>query len=118
MDEISTQLVGTVALNHPKEIKCKLQQWIADENLWIRRTAILAQLKHKKETNEALLFELCHERLVEEEFFIQKTIGWALREYSKTKPASVIEFLKRERDNMSALTFRGGSKALKAKGLL
>lgn len=92
VDEIAIHLVGQVTMNDPVRMDNKLRDWMRDENRWIRRTAILAQLKHKNETNKQLLFDVCEMCLLEQDFFIQKAIGWALREYSKTNPTSVVEF--------------------------
>jgi 3-methyladenine DNA glycosylase AlkD len=76
--------------------------------MWLRRTAILFQLKYKQDTNEQLLYQYILRNADSKEFFIQKAIGWALREYSKTSPASVKEFL--QDHEVSRLSYREGSK--------
>lgn len=116
LDGIAVNLIGRVALQNKSSMEPLLRQWIADEDMWIRRTAILAQLKHKQETNADLLFELCRARMHEKEFFIRKAIGWALREYGKTNPDSVINFLKEEKANLSGLSYREGSRILIKEG--
>jgi 3-methyladenine DNA glycosylase AlkD len=113
-DPISIHLVGGIALHH--DLHAKLSAWIRDDNMWIRRAAILAQLKHKHETDHVLLFDLCRQRMHEKEFFIRKAIGWALREYSKTDADAVIDFLNAEKSNLSGLSFREGAKALAKQG--
>ena len=64
----------------------------ASGNIWLQRTAILFQLKYKQETDTTLLAstirQLCHT----DEFFLNKAIGWALREYGKTHPDWVLDF--------------------------
>ena len=112
VDPIAVNLVGRVALQNKSRMEPLLRQWINDENMWIRRTAILAQLKHKQDTNGLLLFELCRSRMHEKEFFIRKAIGWALREYGKTNPDSVVKFMKDEKANLSGLSYREGSRIL------
>lgn len=112
VDPIATYLVGNVAS------KSELKRWIRDDNLWIRRTAILAQLKFKQETDEVLLFQFCQTCAQEKEFFIRKAIGWALREYSKTSPQAVKTFLQQEKSNLSGLSYREGGKILMKQGLL
>jgi 3-methyladenine DNA glycosylase AlkD len=113
-DPISVNLIGRVAMRH--DIESKLSQWIDDDNLWLRRTAILAQLKHKTTVNADLLFGFCRERMHEREFFVRKAIGWALREYSKTNPEAVIAFLNKEKTNLSGLSYREGAKLLVRQG--
>ena len=61
--------------------------------MWLRRTTLLFQLRYKDKTDETLLFALIEENQESNEFFIQKAIGWALREFSKTEPVSVVDFV-------------------------
>ena len=61
--------------------------------MWLQRSSIIFQLGYKKNTDEALLFKQCLAHKHSEEFFIQKAIGWALREYGKTNPQSVLNFV-------------------------
>jgi len=84
--------------------------WAVDENLWVRRVAILHQLGRRVETDTDLLGDILAANLGSGEFFIDKAIGWALRDYSKTDPAWVRGFLATH--EMSALSRREGSKYL------
>ena len=84
--------------------------------VWLRRTTLLFQLRYKDQTDEALLYALINENLGSKEFFINKAIGWALREYSKTNAASVIDFV--ERTPLEPLSEREAVKWLKNKNLL
>jgi 3-methyladenine DNA glycosylase AlkD len=92
-----------------------LDQWIEEDNLWLRRTAILSQLKFKGDTNTDMLADYITKTMHEKEFFIQKAIGWVLREYSKTDPVYVEQFIEIHRDQLSKLSIREGSKFLKKK---
>ncbi len=92
-----------------------MDQWISDPNMWIRRTGILSQNRHKVETDEKKLFEYCLERAHEKEFFIRKAIGWALREYSYVAPASVEKFLEKNKNVLSPLSLKEGAKQLARK---
>jgi 3-methyladenine DNA glycosylase AlkD len=103
-------LVGEMAKNYPELIDEYINQWSVDENLWLRRTSILFQLKYKNQTNEALLYDYIVKNADSKEFFIQKASGWALREYSKTNPLSVKEFI--EGSQLAPLSVREGSKYL------
>lgn len=118
VDPIAVNLVGKVTYQCPTEMKPILKRWIRDDNMWIRRTAILAQLKFKDRMDEELLFQFCRNRMHEKEFFIRKAIGWVLREYSKTAPDAVRTFLSTEKANLSGLSYREGSRILIKRGLM
>ncbi|WP_462411330.1 DNA alkylation repair protein [Neobacillus sp. Marseille-QA0830] len=110
VDAIAPKPVGTMAKKYPEVIEETIDQWVVDEVLWLRRAAILFQLKYKQETNEQLLYRYIDKNAESKEFFIQKAIGWALREYSKTNPASVKRFI--ETHALAPLSVREGSKYL------
>ena len=84
------------------------EKWIHSDNLWLNRTAILFQLHYKQDTDEALLYRYILAHADSPEFFLQKAIGWALREYSKTNPNSVIDFIGKE--DLKPLSIREGLK--------
>ncbi|HAC0645338.1 TPA_asm: DNA alkylation repair protein [Listeria monocytogenes] len=90
-------LAGTVVSNHFKLylelIPTYNEAWINGDNIWLARTAILFQLKYKEKTNVDLLFSNCEKWLDSKEFFIQKAIGWALRQYAKVDSEAVRQFV-------------------------
>jgi 3-methyladenine DNA glycosylase AlkD len=69
-----------------------LRKWSVSDDMWLRRSAILAQVHRKADTDFALLAELIEPNRDDREFFIRKAIGWALREYSKTAPDAVAAY--------------------------
>jgi 3-methyladenine DNA glycosylase AlkD len=101
-------LVGELARKYPEIIEETIDGWAVDDNFWLRRSAILFQLKFKQQTNEDLLYDYIGKNADSKEFFIQKAIGWALREYSKTNPVSVKAFI--EGNKLAPLSVREGSK--------
>jgi 3-methyladenine DNA glycosylase AlkD len=109
VDEIAPHLVGSLVCKNPRHLSL-MDKWIQDPHMWIRRSALLFQLRFKRDTNEKKLFDYCEEVMHEKEFFIRKAIGWALREYSKTNPASVKTFIKLNHSLLSPLSIREGSK--------
>ncbi len=113
VDPIAIGLVGSALKKDRAKVEPKLDQWIRDPNMWVRRTAILSQNRHKQETNEKKLFEYCLETAHEKEFFIRKAIGWALREYSYTAPQAVKKFLEKSKHVLSPLSLKEGAKRLK-----
>jgi len=93
IDMIASHLVGTHFKRFPELIPVYTEKWMASDNFWLQRTALLFQLKYKKDTDLDLMFDLIIRLANEKEFFIRKAIGWILREYSKTDPQAVIQFV-------------------------
>lgn len=116
VDPVAVNLVGTTYLAYRDAVRPTLDDWIDDDNLWLRRTALLSQIKHRDATDEAQLFDYCLRRSAEKEFFIRKAIGWALRDYSWTRPEAVRAFLAENRERLSPLSVREGAKRLAATG--
>jgi 3-methyladenine DNA glycosylase AlkD len=112
VDDIAIRLIGSVLLDDRRRMHPKLDRWIDDPHMWIRRTAILSQIKHKDLTDQEQLFGYCLRRAHAKEFFIRKAIGWALREYAKTAPDAVREFALEHREELSGLSFREATKHL------
>jgi 3-methyladenine DNA glycosylase AlkD len=109
VDYIAAWLVGTVVKEYPA-LFATMDIWINDTALWIRRSALLFQLKYKNTTDTKRLLQYCTLTMHEKEFFIRKAIGWALREYSKTNPALVKEFVEAHRSQLSGVTLREAEK--------
>lgn len=80
------------------------------DDFWLRGIAIDHQLMRKEKTNTELLTQILVNNLGSTEFFINKAIGWALREYSKTNPSWVRNFIDVHRENMSKLSISEASK--------
>jgi 3-methyladenine DNA glycosylase AlkD len=92
IDFIAANLVGTHLQRFPTLKTSAIESWMASQNIWLQRTALIFQLKYKHDTDTELLFDLIERLSGSDEFFIRKAIGWALREYSKTNPMAVIKF--------------------------
>ena len=103
--------VGFICLHYPETKKFVLE-WSRDEDFWLRRLAIEHQLLQKEETDVQLLEQILINNLNQTEFFINKAIGWALRDYSKTNPDWVLEFIEKYKDKLSKLSIKEGSKYL------
>jgi 3-methyladenine DNA glycosylase AlkD len=99
---------------HRPELDRILRAWSKDPDMWIRRSAITAQLAAKAATDPELLASVIEANLSDPEFFIRKAIGWALREYAKTDPAWVREFVDRHGTELSPLSRREALKNLPA----
>ncbi len=114
VDAIAINGLGAMLRAHPRQTEPALRRWAGDENHWRRRAAILSQLKFKERTDLALLRACIEPSIDAKEFFLGKAIGWALREYSKTNPEFVIDYV-RDHDRLSGLAKREALKALKRK---
>lgn len=109
-DMLAQKAVGKIASEHPEVISEIIEKWNESENMWLQRSALLFQLKYKEHTDEKLLYRFINDHASSKEFFIQKAIGWVLREYSKTNPDSVKQFI--SRNQLAKLSVREGSKYL------
>lgn len=94
IDFIAVNLVGGHFQQYPGQIKPYTEKWMKSGNIWLQRTAILFQLKYKKNTDLELLSTYIKALQGTKEFFINKAIGWILREYSKQNAEWVIEYVK------------------------
>jgi 3-methyladenine DNA glycosylase AlkD len=96
-DTVDSIAGGTVGIHFRRfpDVRAKyLAKWRASDNFWLRRTTILFQLTYKKETDFDLLCEIICENLDSKEFFINKAIGWSLRQYARIDPKAVTKFVK------------------------
>ena len=94
VDSIAGSIVGVHFRRFPDVREQYLAKWRKSDNFWLRRTTLLFQLGYKKETDFPLLCDLIRENLGSKEFFINKAIGWALRQYARTDPQAVKKFVK------------------------
>lgn len=105
------KIIGNIGLRDSR-VNSLLLKWSEDEDIWVRRLAINHQLGRKEKTNIALLEEIITNNFGSDEFFINKAIGWSLRDYSKVNPEWVRVFTNRYSDEMSNLSIREASKYL------
>ena len=89
VDEIAGHLVGAVLAGHRETATPIMRAWMVDDDLWLRRTVILAQLRHRADTDTTLLHDAIAANAGDTSFWIRKAIGWALREHARTDPAWV-----------------------------
>jgi len=111
VDMFASNLVGTSLLD-TKSMHMYANKWIGDDDMWVRRTALIFQLKYKSKTDFDLLTRLILLVAHEKEFFIRKATGWALREYSKTNPTAVKDFIEFNKEVLSGLSIREGLKVI------
>ncbi|ESU25157.1 alkD protein [Flavobacterium enshiense DK69] len=93
VDIIAKYLLGNYFIQFPEETKKVISKFSNSDNMWLNRSAILFQLDYKDKTDAQLLFSLSEQHKDSKEFFIQKAIGWALRDYSRFNPKGVMDFV-------------------------
>lgn len=99
---------------HPEDKRRVFDLFSGDQNFWMRRVAITLQLMEKQNTDTKMLTEAILPDIDTSEFFIQKAIGWALRNYSKVNPQWVGDFIGSH--PLSHLARSEGEKYLRQKG--
>ena len=93
VDPLATHTMGTHFRRFPQVRDQTLARWRQSEDFWLRRTCILFQNRYRAETDFDLLKAIICENLGSDEFFINKAIGWALREYTRVDPEGVRTFV-------------------------
>ncbi len=113
VDGLAASVVGGLVERHP-ELTATLDRWAADEDFWIRRSALLALLGPlRRGTGDFERFSrYADQMLTEREFFIRKTIGWILRETAKRRPGLVAQWLAPRVHLASGVTVREAVKPL------
>ena len=116
IDGLASHTIGYLFATFPQVRETTVAHWRISDDFWLRRTTLLFQLGYKQKTDAALLFSLIEENLESDEFFIQKAIGWSLREYSKVAPDVVQKYV--ADTNLAPLSQREALKWMKNKGII
>lgn len=93
VDFIAAKLMGAYFKTFPEQKDKYVKKWLKSNNIWLQRSGLLFQLKYKNDLDTQLLSSIINSLLGSKEFFINKAIGWILREYGKTNPKWVVEFV-------------------------
>lgn len=108
--DVVAKLIGRHFRRFPEMTVPVTERWMNSENMWLQRVCIIFQLEYKTETDFDLLSKYILQLADSKEFFIRKAQGWALRQYSKSKPELVSRFLSQHGSRLSGLTVREASK--------
>ncbi|WP_117885502.1 DNA alkylation repair protein [Aureibaculum luteum] len=111
VDYIAVKLMGSYFKKFPDQRVAYCTKWLQSDNIWLQRSALLFQLKYKTEIDTQLLSSTITSLLGSKEFFINKAIGWVLREYSRTNPDWVIAFV--DKTKLSNLSKKEALRLLK-----
>ncbi len=111
VDALATHPVAHLVRND-RSLRQTIDRWATSENLWLNRTAIIHQLLFKDDTDVRQLFDYCDLHASSTEFFHRKAIGWALRQYARTDPDAVQDYVDTRLDVLSGLSIREALKHL------
>ncbi len=118
VDVIASHQVGGLLQRFPKPMSTTLRSWSRGDDLWLRRSAIIAQLHFGDDLDRQLLYDCIEPALDSREFFLRKAIGWALRQYARTDAREVLRYVKAHRTRLSGLSKREALKAALRSGAL
>jgi 3-methyladenine DNA glycosylase AlkD len=93
VDFIAPDLVGSYFMKFPNEKEEVIKKWMNSGNIWLQRTSLIFQLRYRHQTDTDLLSKNINQLIGSKEFFINKAIGWSLRQYSKFNPEWVEKFV-------------------------
>ncbi len=111
VDFIAPKILADYFSKYPEARDGIVRRWVIDKNLWLRRSSLIFQLNYKLDTDVDLLFEFVNRLKVDNDFFIRKAIGWALRQYSKHDPQTIAHFVN-ETKGLSGLSIREALKVI------
>ena len=116
VDAVAPDRVGPILLSHRDVVEPVVRSWAEDDHLWVRRAAILCQLKHRDATDTALLADVLDANLEDSlhgrEFFVRKAVGWALRQHARTDAHWVRRYVAARAGHLSGLSRREALKHL------
>ena len=116
VDDLASHHVGDILAADPDRVTPVMRAWAVDDDLWLRRTAIICQLGRKDATDLDLLrHALTHnleDSLHGRQFFVRKAVGWALRQHARIDPDWVRAFVADHEANLSGLSRREALKHL------
>lgn len=115
VDPLSTEVAGRFILREPEqEWGSTLDQWATDQSFWVRRSSMLSQMRHLRSpaADATRFFRYADSMLAEREFFIQKAIGWVLRDMSKSRPEEVAHWVAPRAHVLSTVALREAVKYL------
>lgn len=112
VDALATRQLCDLLRKSPDRMGATLREWSVSDDIWLRRSSIIVQLNFKSETDLTLLYDCIRPSLGRPEFFLRKAIGWALRQYARTNPREVLQYVRDHQHQLSPLTRREALKHL------
>jgi 3-methyladenine DNA glycosylase AlkD len=110
VDETATHPVRETLLAHRHAVTPVIDAWSVDDDLWLRRTAVICQVGAGDQVDQDLLLRAVEANLGDTSFWLRKAIGWALRDHARTEPEWVWALVDRLGDRLSGLSRREATK--------
>jgi len=110
VDLLGTKVISPLCLKYPSSRKI-INHWSNSKNIWLIRAALQHQRGFKSETDIDYVIKLCQKHVDNQEFFVSKAIGWALRDLCQIRPAVVRKFIK-DNPNLPKVALREAKKGL------
>ena len=118
VDYVASHHLGDILRRQPAGMKRRMRAWSKSPDMWKRHSSILCQLGFKDDIDLDLLYECIERSASSDEFFLQKAIGWALRNHAWTDPQEVIRYVRKNRASLRRLSKREALKNVIKQGLL
>ncbi|HSP73338.1 MAG TPA: DNA alkylation repair protein [Gaiellaceae bacterium] len=112
VDGVAVHRLGPLLREHPDELRRTLLDWSRSDDIWKRRSAIIAQNALEEATDAGLLYACIEASLGRKELFLRKAIGWALRERARTDPDEVARYVREREADLAPLSRREALKHL------
>ncbi len=93
VDGVAPKLIGDYFFKFPEQRDVYAEKWLSSGNMWLQRSILICQLFYKEKVDTVFLTHVINSLLGSKEFFINKAIGWMLRQYSRTNPVWVAQFV-------------------------
>ncbi len=117
VDGVAPYLVGPLLVRWPEQVRPVLDRWVAHDDVWLRRSALICQYRLKEKTDTELLLRYCRLRMADPEFWVRKAIGWALRVHAKVEPGAVRDFVVEHKEELSPLSYKEAARGLAKAGI-
>jgi 3-methyladenine DNA glycosylase AlkD len=117
VDPLASHHVGDILRSDRRRVTPLLKKWARGSDMWMRRAAILSQLRFKADTDLALLYDCIAPNLAHTDFFIRKAIGWALRQHAWVDPEEVRRYVRAHRQELSPLSVREALKNIEPRNM-
>ncbi len=102
--------------NFPNKIYPQLKKWNSSKNPWERRQSLVSLFFYYKPNRLALpinkILPLVKNLLKDNHLYVQKGVGWCLRETGHVYPKQTWEFLKKHVKNISPVAWQASTEKL------
>ncbi len=117
-ETITSELVSAFAKLYPSTALEFFNSWSQSKNPWLKSAAIMYQRTFKADTNPEILHKFITENMNTDDYIINKSIGAALRDYSKIDYEWVTHFVLQNSSQLDKIAKHEAIKWINNKGLI